>query len=155
MRLLNHILKFCNILKILKFTKRFLSKYYSIFGKTIKNYDQIVILFLRNIISVFAVANTVGQWRLPYVYIFLLTDNTSLANPTMQGISIMRLYCAFKTITGFKFSQEESEQLIELITCVPPAKSDVSVRFVVVGLCTMVACSFLIRYDIVMYFVFV
>ncbi|XP_066936944.1 integrator complex subunit 2-like isoform X1 [Clytia hemisphaerica] len=66
------------------------------------------------------------------------------SNPTMQGISIMRLYCAFKTIAGFKFSQEESEYLIDLITCIPCDSNDVSIRFIVVGLCTLVACAFLV-----------
>lgn len=71
------------------------------------------------------------------------TGDDSLSNPLMHGIAIMRLYCAFKTINGFKFSHEESEMMIDLITCLPPP-TDVGIRFIVVALCTLVACAFLI-----------
>lgn len=62
----------------------------------------------------------------------------------MHGIAIMRLYCSLKSILSFKFTTEESEILLSLIVCHPPV-SPVGVRFAVVGLCTMVACAFIMR----------
>ncbi|XP_012557511.2 integrator complex subunit 2 isoform X1 [Hydra vulgaris] len=70
-------------------------------------------------------------------------DDSKLSLKILHGIAIMRFYCALKTVTGFKFSIEESEVLLELITC-KPSITAVGVRFVVVGLCTLVACAFLI-----------
>lgn len=66
-----------------------------------------------------------------------------LNNSTMHGIAIMKLYCALSSITGLKMSHEESEVLVNMITCNPMA-SDVGVRYVVVSICTLVACAFLI-----------
>lgn len=63
----------------------------------------------------------------------------------MHGIAILRLFCTLKTISGFKFNQEESEMLINLIICLPPPTA-LGVRYVVVGLCTLVACASLLRY---------
>ena len=71
------------------------------------------------------------------------TFNHDLNNNLMHGISIMRLFCVLKTMSNFKLTTEESEFLVDLITSQPPA-TPVGVRYVVVALCTLVACTFLL-----------
>ena len=63
----------------------------------------------------------------------------------MHGIAVMRLYCALKSISSYKFTVQESEVLLDLITCQPPSTA-VGMRFVVVSICTLLACAFLLRY---------
>lgn len=70
-------------------------------------------------------------------------DSSLLNDKLMHGIAIMRLYCVLKSMSGFKLATEDSVFLIDLITSEPPA-TPVGVRFVVVALCTLVACSFLL-----------
>jgi len=65
------------------------------------------------------------------------------SNHIMHGITIMRLFCSLKSMSGFKFSTDEAEVLLDLITSPTPFTS-VGIRYVSVAICTMVACSFLI-----------
>lgn len=58
----------------------------------------------------------------------------------IQGTALLRLYCALKRLAGMKLSQQESEALLRLVTCHPPPTA-AGVRFVVVGLCTLLVCT--------------
>ncbi|XP_073258081.1 integrator complex subunit 2-like [Porites lutea] len=58
----------------------------------------------------------------------------------IQGTALLRLYCALKRLAGMKLSQQESEALLHLVTCHPPPTA-AGVRFVVVGLCTLLVCT--------------
>ena len=62
----------------------------------------------------------------------------------IQGTALLRLYCALKRLAGMKLSQQESESLLHLITCHPPPTA-AGVRFVVVGLCTLLVCTHITR----------
>ncbi|XP_074636420.1 integrator complex subunit 2-like isoform X2 [Acropora palmata] len=58
----------------------------------------------------------------------------------IQGTALLRLYCAIKRLAGMKLNQQESEMLLRLVTCHPPPTA-AGVRFVVVGLCTLLVCT--------------
>lgn len=58
----------------------------------------------------------------------------------IQGTALLRLYCALKRLAGMKLNQQEAEALLRLVTCHPPPTA-AGVRFVVVGLCTLLVCS--------------
>lgn len=62
----------------------------------------------------------------------------------IQGTALLRLYCALKRLAGMKLSQQESEVLLHLVTCHPPPTA-AGVRFVVVGLCTLLVCTNIMR----------
>lgn len=62
----------------------------------------------------------------------------------IQGTALLRLYCALKRLAGMKLSQKESEALLHLVTCHPPPTA-AGVRFVVVGLCTLLVCTNIMR----------
>ena len=62
----------------------------------------------------------------------------------IQGTALLRLYCALKRLAGMKLSQQESEALLRLVTCHPPPTA-AGVRFVVVGLCTLLVCTNIMR----------
>ena len=62
----------------------------------------------------------------------------------IQGTALLRLYCALKRLAGMKLSQQEAETLLRLITCHPPPTAT-GVRFVVVGLCTLLVCTNIMR----------
>ena len=63
----------------------------------------------------------------------------------IRGSALLKLYCALKNLAGMKFTHEEAEALLTLITChAPPTAA--GVRFLVVGLCTLLACPQIIRY---------
>ena len=50
----------------------------------------------------------------------------------MHGIAIMRLFCALKSISGFKFTHDEVDILINLIICQTP-NTQIGTRFVYLG----------------------
>ena len=62
----------------------------------------------------------------------------------LQGTALLRLYCALKRLAGMKLSQQEAEALLGLVTCHPPPTA-AGVRFVVVGLCTLLVCTNIMR----------
>lgn len=63
----------------------------------------------------------------------------------IHGSALLKLYCALKNIAGMKFTPEETEAVLALITCHAPATA-AGVRFLVVGLCTLLACPQILRY---------
>ena len=71
-------------------------------------------------------------------------DNQEKDCDIAKGIALMRLFCALKGMVGYKISNEESDAFLKLITCHPPASSG-GVRYVVVGLCALLACTFIIK----------
>ena len=71
-------------------------------------------------------------------------DNQENKCDIAQGITILRLYCALKGMVGYKISHEESDAFLQLITCHPPPTAG-GVRFVVVGLSALLACTFVIK----------
>ena len=62
----------------------------------------------------------------------------------IQGTALLRLYCALKRLAGMKLNQQEAEALLRLVTCHPPPTA-AGVRFVVVGLCSLLVCSNIMR----------
>ena len=62
----------------------------------------------------------------------------------IHATGLLRLYCALKGIAGMKLTNNEADELICLITSQAPSTS-AGVRFVIVGLCTVLACSYIIR----------
>ena len=62
----------------------------------------------------------------------------------IQGTALLRLYCALKRLAGMKLTPQESEALLRLVTCHPPPTA-AGVRFVVVGLCTLLVCTNIMR----------
>lgn len=69
---------------------------------------------------------------------------TLLEQDVIIATAILRLFCALKGIAGMKISSEESDELICLITSQAP-QTAAGARFVTVGLCTMLACSGIVR----------
>ncbi|XP_048582667.1 integrator complex subunit 2 isoform X2 [Nematostella vectensis] len=61
----------------------------------------------------------------------------------LYGSALLKLYCGLKNIAGMKLTRPESDSLLSLITCHPPP-SAAGVRFVVVGLCTLLACPHIV-----------
>ncbi|CAL4223863.1 unnamed protein product, partial [Meganyctiphanes norvegica] len=76
----------------------------------------------------------------------LLFNNTDTL-PDSQVIvatTLLRLYCALKSMAHLKFSEEkEVSLLLQLVTCHPPPTA-AGVRFVSTGLCMLIACPSLI-----------
>lgn len=62
----------------------------------------------------------------------------------VRASALLRLYCALKGLSGLKLSQEEAEELLCLVTCHPQA-SAAGARCVVLGLCTLLACPYIVR----------
>jgi integrator complex subunit 2 len=62
----------------------------------------------------------------------------------IHASALLKLYCALKNLTGMKLTHEETEVLLSLIACHAPPTAT-GVRFVVVGLCTLLACPQIIR----------
>ena len=62
----------------------------------------------------------------------------------LRASALLRLYCALKGLAGMKLTNQEAEELLCLITCHPPPTAT-GVRFVVVGLCTLLACTYIVR----------
>ena len=62
----------------------------------------------------------------------------------LSATALLRLYCSLKGLAGMKLTNQEAEELLFLITCHPPPTAT-GVRFVVVGLCTLLACSYIVR----------
>nr|CAB3256441.1 integrator complex subunit 2 [Phallusia mammillata] len=61
----------------------------------------------------------------------------------LRASAILRLYCALKAIASVKFSQEESDLILQLITCFPPM-SALGIRFVSIALGMLLACPQLV-----------
>lgn len=67
-----------------------------------------------------------------------------LEEDVIYATAMLRLYCALKGIAGMKLSNEESDELICLITSQAPSTA-AGARFVTVGLCTLLACSGIVK----------
>ncbi|RXG68957.1 Integrator complex subunit 2 [Armadillidium vulgare] len=81
--------------------------------------------------------------RLRNLLLFTTTD-TLPDSQVIQATTLLRLYCALKSLASLKFSEErEVGLLLQLITCHPPP-SAAGVRFVSTGLCVLIACPSLI-----------
>ena len=61
----------------------------------------------------------------------------------MRASALIRLFCSLKAIAGIKFTQEESNLLLQLITCYPPM-TPAGIRFVSLALGMLLACPSLI-----------
>lgn len=61
----------------------------------------------------------------------------------VHATALLRLYCALKGIAGMKLTNDEADELICLITSQAPPTS-AGIRFVIVGLCTVLACSYIV-----------
>ena len=69
---------------------------------------------------------------------------TLLEQDVIYATAMLRLYCALKGIAAMKLSNDESDELICLITSQAPATA-AGARFITVGLCTMLACSGIVK----------
>lgn len=69
---------------------------------------------------------------------------TLLEKDVIYATAMLRLYCALKGIAAMKLSNDESDELICLITSQAPPTA-AGARFVTVGLCTMLACSGIVK----------
>ena len=69
---------------------------------------------------------------------------TLLEQDVIYATAMLRLYCALKGIAAMKLSNDESDELICLITSQAPPTA-AGARFVTVGLCTMLACSGIVK----------
>ena len=67
-----------------------------------------------------------------------------LDEDVIYATAMLKLFCALKGIAGMKLSNEESDELICLITSQAPPTA-AGARFVTVGLCTMLACSGIVK----------
>ena len=61
----------------------------------------------------------------------------------MRASALIRLYCSLKAIAGIKFTAEESDLLLRLITCYPPLTPS-GIRFVSLALGMLLACPTLL-----------
>ena len=61
----------------------------------------------------------------------------------MRASALIRLYCSLKAIAGIKFTSEESDLLLRLITCYPPL-TPCGIRFVSLALGMLLACPSLL-----------
>ena len=69
---------------------------------------------------------------------------TLLEQDVIYATAMLRLYCALKGIAAMKLSNDESDELICLITSQAPPTA-AGACFVTVGLCTMLACSGIVK----------
>jgi len=72
------------------------------------------------------------------------TDNPNCNCDIAKGVALIRLFCALKGMIGYKISNEESDAFLRLITCHPPITNG-GVRFIIVGLSALLACTFMIN----------
>ncbi|XP_017138123.1 integrator complex subunit 2 [Drosophila miranda] len=71
------------------------------------------------------------------------TNAAELKDFNLQGVVLMRLYCALRGIGGLKFNDDEINALSQLVTSRPqPTPS--GLRFVTLGLCMLIACPSLV-----------
>ncbi|EDO44556.1 predicted protein, partial [Nematostella vectensis] len=77
--------------------------------------------------------------KLPFLCMFFVIAEEKV----LYGSALLKLYCGLKNIAGMKLTRPESDSLLSLITCHPPP-SAAGVRFVVVGLCTLLACPHIV-----------
>ena len=61
----------------------------------------------------------------------------------MRASALIRLYCSLKAIASMKFTSEESDLLLRLITCYPPL-TPCGIRFVSLALGMLLACPSLL-----------
>ena len=80
---------------------------------------------------------TVGNGQMPELTNVLCNEHC------MRASALIRLYCSLKAIAGIKFTSEESDLLLRLITCFPPLTPS-GIRFVSLALGMLVACPSLI-----------
>ncbi|XP_072034600.1 integrator complex subunit 2-like [Amphiura filiformis] len=64
----------------------------------------------------------------------------------VQASALIRLYCALKGIAGMKFTEEETRQLLHLLTS-HPCPTPAGIRFISLGLCMLLACPLLISQE--------
>ncbi|MEQ2166549.1 Integrator complex subunit 2, partial [Goodea atripinnis] len=63
----------------------------------------------------------------------------------VKASALLRLYCALMGIAGLRPTDEEAEQLLQLMTSRPPA-TPAGVRFVSLSFCKLLAFPTLVRY---------
>nr|XP_002124952.1 integrator complex subunit 2 [Ciona intestinalis] len=61
----------------------------------------------------------------------------------LKAAALIRLYCSLKAIAGVKFTSEESELVLRLMTCFPPLTPS-GIRFVSLALGMLLACPALL-----------
>uniref|UniRef100_H2ZQV9 Integrator complex subunit 2 n=1 Tax=Ciona savignyi TaxID=51511 RepID=H2ZQV9_CIOSA len=61
----------------------------------------------------------------------------------LKAAALIRLYCSLKAIAGLKFTAEESELVLRLMTCFPPL-TPTGIRFVSLALGMLLACPALL-----------
>lgn len=71
-------------------------------------------------------------------------DPKNLNQILIRATATLRLFCALRGIGSLKLNSEESEILLRLIICKPPA-NQTSVNFATTGVCTLLACAALIN----------
>ena len=72
--------------------------------------------------------------------VFEMKSQTISQDTVVKSASILRLYTALRGIAGLKFTEEEIDTLMDLITSRPPVTS-AGVKFVSLGLCMLIACN--------------
>ncbi|XP_054166627.1 integrator complex subunit 2-like [Oppia nitens] len=72
-----------------------------------------------------------------------LKSEGSLESGVSDACVLIRLYCALRAIANMKFTDEETNALISLIICRPPA-NQIGIRFVSLGLCMILSSPLLI-----------
>lgn len=71
-------------------------------------------------------------------------DPRNLNQILIRATATLRLFCALRGIGSLKLNPEESEILLRLIICKPPA-NQTSVNFATTGVCTLLACAAVIN----------
>lgn len=71
-------------------------------------------------------------------------DSRNLNQILIRATATLRLFCALRGIGSLKLNPEESEILLRLIICKPPA-NQTSVNFATTGVCTLLACATVIN----------
>lgn len=61
----------------------------------------------------------------------------------VQACALIKLYCALRTVASMKFTDDETNSLLNLMVCHPPP-TPTGIRFVSLGLCMLLSCSSLI-----------
>ncbi|CAG7720553.1 unnamed protein product [Allacma fusca] len=77
-----------------------------------------------------------------WTYLKTLVNRTTKvikASHAVQASSLLRLICALKGIAAFKFTDEEVDDLVNLVTLKAPDYGP-GHRFVTLGICTLLAC---------------